>query len=453
MGGLERSRDVHVAARSLLEAGLPEAAADMLREHLASFPRDLNAQGLLAFAANYDPRATNHDLLLEHARFGMLLRERAGPARTRDGVRPARHRTGPIRVGFVSGDLRRHSVACFMEPLLAGLSRAHVETIAYALHRVDDEVSGRLRVLAGGWRALPDADADTLGEAVRRDAPDVVVDLSGLTRGHRLAAFARRLAPVQGAYLGYPASTGVDTIDARLVDAATDPPGAPPEGSESIVRLHRCFVAYGPIVPLPPIATPARRGPVLGCFGHLAKINDRVLAAWGRVLARVPGSSLLVKSISLDDPLVRAKTLDRCRVAGIDPARVELRPRTTREEDHLAAYDAVDVALDTFPYNGVTTTCEALAMGVPVVTFPGDRHAARTGASILRAAGVGEWCAKDEGGYVELASRLAEAGARGESERRSLRERVLASALCDAAALGEAFASAMARLAGGTGAG
>lgn len=445
-------------ALALLKQGRVTDATDGLRAALARLAGDVNLEMLLAFTLNYDPRASAKEVAAAHLRYGMLLRASVGAAariRSRgdgsqraEGV-SARRESGlaspsVIRVGLVSADLYRHSVAYFLEPLLEAMPRDRFAIIALSSSRAGDDVSARLRGLCHEWHDLAGVDHEAFARLARERLLDIAIDLSGLSAGHRQAALARRIAPVQVSYLGYPHAPGTDTIDARLGDAITDPPAAPNVMGERISRLRTPFVCYR-APELPPIEASPHRQATFGCFGNMAKINDAVLAAWSRVLAEVPGSRLLLKNPSLADPLLRAAIPARLAAAGIDPGRVELRPATPNEREHLAAYNEIDVSLDTFPYNGVTTTCEALAMGVPVVTFAGSSHAGRTGMSLLSAVEPG-WCGVDAAAYIQKGVDLA--CVRPASEREGLRERFLASAICDARGLAESLGDALAGLAG-----
>jgi predicted O-linked N-acetylglucosamine transferase (SPINDLY family) len=230
---------------------------------------------------------------------------------------------------------------------------------------------------------------------------------------NRLPLFARRLAPVQLTYLGYPDTTGVPAMDYRFTDAIADPEGeADRFATERLVRFSSCAWAYEPPRDAPAVRGDARApgAPVVfGCFNNLAKIADRQLAAWGRVLAAVPGSRLLLKGAGLSATDTRAAYAQRMTRAGLPADRVELAERTPDTVSHLSLYHRVDVALDTFPYHGTTTTCEALWMGVPVVTLAGDQHMSRVGASLLTAIGRPEWIARDEADYVRIAVQLAQA--------------------------------------------
>jgi len=429
-------------AIALFRQGRAEESVDALNRALAFHPFDSSLQVMLAHAMNYDPRASVGDLAAAHRRAGAVLRRRLGvPARLSRVSRTDR----PIRVGMVSADLYRHSVAYFLEPLLANLPRERIAAVVLNVSRTSDEVTARLRAHSSEWHDMGHLKLADFSMAARALALDVALDLSGLTGGHRQKAFAMRIAPVQAMYLGYPHASGVDTLDARIADAITDPPGTPNSMGETIVRLPGCFLCYRPPSDAPPIvdATRMHDGLVFGCFGNLAKINRSLVEAWARILAAVPGSKLLIKNHALFDERTRASLPERFLGWGVDPARLELRPPPFNEPEHLAVYNEVDVALDTFPYHGTTTTCEALLMGVPVVSYTGDRHASRVGASVLAAAGCAQWCAADVGGYVATATSLGLQGRRTAAERRSLRSQFVASSLCRAEEFGEAFAIAL----------
>ncbi len=429
-------------AIALFRQGRVDESVDALNRALAFHPFDSSLQIMLAHAMNYDHRASAGDVAAAHRRAGMTLRRKVGaPARLR-GAWPTNR---PIRVGIVSADMYRHSVAYFLEPLLARLPRERIAAVVLNSSRASDEVTARLRAHSSEWHEMGHLGHADFALAARALELDVALDLSGLTGGHRQRSFAMRIAPVQALYLGYPHATGADTLDARIADAITDPPGTPDTMDETIVRLPACFLCYRPPTDAPPIVDKSRAhdGVVFGSFGNLAKTNRPLVEAWARVLAAVPGSKLLIKNHALFDARTRAAVQGRFQQWGIDPARLELRSPPVNEPEHLAVYNEVDVALDTFPYNGTTTTCEALLMGVPVVSYAGNRHASRVGASLLTAAGCAQWCAADVDDYVTTATGLGLQGRRGAAERSALRSQFLASPLCSGEGFGEAFAAAL----------
>ena len=312
-----------------------------------------------------------------------------------------------LRVGYVSPDFRRHSVAYFLEPLLEHHDREAVEVFAYAnMPTVGDSVTQRLRGLADHWRNVFAWDDRIFVEQVRADQIDILLDLAGHTRGNRLTAFAHRPAPVQMSYLGYPATTGLGAMDFRLTDSWADPPGMTEAfHCEALLRLDGGFLCYKPDDEAPNVAQlPAHRGDgiVFGSFNNLAKVNKTVIGTWAAILNAVPRSRLILKAKALCDDATVTRITESFALHGIDPKRIECLSWIV-DSSPLAAYHRVDIALDTFPYNGTTTTCEALWMGVPTVTLAGDWHAARVGVSLMTKLGLNDWIAPDRNAYVMLA--------------------------------------------------
>ncbi|MEO8558919.1 MAG: tetratricopeptide repeat protein [Rhodospirillales bacterium] len=346
----------------------------------------------------------------------------------------------PLRVGYVSGDLRRHSVAAFLQPLLQHHDRDAVGIYLYSNNkRTKDGVTEQLRGLAQEWRDIEKLDDDAVLATIRADAIDVLVDLSGHTGGHRLPVFARRAAPVQMTYLGYIDTTGIQAMDYRISDALADPVGiTDPFHTEKLLRLAGGYLCYQPLpVPIEPAPPPSiERGFVtFGSANSIAKVTHEVLALWARIMQAVPGSRLLLKDSRLDMSVVRQQVAAYLGSQGIAADRLDLRVRTATDLAHLQTYNDIDIALDPFPYNGVTTTCEALWMGVPVIALAGSRSASRQGVDILTRVGAGELIAADRDEYVAIATALAQNPSRLAEWRSSLRRRLLESPLCDGARL------------------
>ena len=340
-----------------------------------------------------------------------------------------------LRVGYVSPDFCHHACAHFIEPLLREHDRGTVEILCYATARRRDEMTLRMETLADWWRSLADLDDAAAAALIERDRVDILVDLAGHTAGGRPLLFARRPAPVQVTWLGYPDTTGMQVVDRRLTDAIADPPGGT-DGwhAERLVRLPRGFLAYQPPAGDGPVADPpalANGFVTFGSFNSLAKVTAEVVRVWSALLARVPTSRLLLKSRSFEDIAVRNTVLRDFSRRGVRPGRIDLLAPVESVADHLRLYDRLDVALDPFPYNGTTTTCEALWMGVPVVTLTGRHHVARVGSSLLASCGLEELVQQDEIGYVEAAALLAGDLARLCGLRREMRARLEGSALLD----------------------
>ena len=459
-GWLERHPD-DAGARSLLAGVLLNTArgheaARLVRELRHAHPDSPGLASGAALLSNYDELATPEEVWAAHRAYGEVM-ERVGahswtggtpvPPAARTPVSLAAGTTARLRVGLVSPDLRQHSVAAFVEPLLKHHSRETMEIVVYQTNAIADEVTRRLRGHVGAWRVMDRVTDERLAAEIRNDGLDVLVELSGHTHAHSLGAMAQRGAPVQVTWLGYPNTTGLREIDVRLVDSHTDPPGpADARASEKLVRLDPCFVCFAPPGDSPPVSTPPstrNRFVTFGSFNSAQKLNPRVIALWARVLAAVPDARLLLKAVNFADDGLRREVGAWFGRAGVGPARLDLRGPVKDRAGHLAAYHDIDIALDTLPYAGTTTTCEALWMGVPVVTLAGDMHAGRVGVSLLHAVGLGALVARDEQAYVELGAALAADASRRAMLRAGLRTRMAGSVLCDGAGFAERFESTL----------
>lgn len=318
-----------------------------------------------------------------------------------------------------------HPVAYFIGAILLNHDRRGFEIFCYSTGHVKNSMTENLKKLTDHWREIRQLDDDAAAELIVRDRIDVLVDLSGHTRGNRLLVFARKPAPVQMTYLGYPDTTGLDTIEYRITDEHADPPGISDEHStETLLRMAGGFLAYQAAANAPavgPLPSEASGSITFGSFNNLAKLSDETIALWARVLHAVPQSRLVLKARVFSDAGTRALIHERLVGAGYPPARFELLGESPDMVAQLSAYAQIDIALDPTPYNGTTTTCEALWMGVPVVTLTGDRHSGRVGTSILHAAGLPGLIAADEDDYVRIAVGLAEKRAGLASLRARLR--------------------------------
>ncbi|MHA1113518.1 MAG: O-linked N-acetylglucosamine transferase family protein [Alphaproteobacteria bacterium] len=416
-----------------------EEAADAYRRAIAQRPDLIAAHNSLLFCLNYLPDIPVAEIARAHRDWAARHADPLAPAAaTNANDYDAGHDRDfgrRLRIGYVSPDLRTHSVSFFFEPLLAAHDPAAVETFCYAEVARPDATTARLQGMADHWRdTVGMSDAD-LAARIRADRIDILVDLAGHTEHNRLLAFARRPAPVQVTWLGYPNTTGMAAMGWRLTDAVADPPGAADRlHVEKLARLEDGFLCYAAPAEAPEVVAPPAEAAgfvTFASFNNLQKLSEPTIRAWGRLLEAVPDARLILKGSIPGGDVAHDRLRDRLAEAGIATGRVEFLARADGLRAHLSLYGRVDIALDTFPYNGTTTTCEALWMGVPVVTLASDRHAGRVGASLLARLGLTDLVAEDADAYVALAAALAADEARRVSLRTDLRDRMAASPLCD----------------------
>ncbi|MFZ5761137.1 MAG: tetratricopeptide repeat protein [Thermodesulfobacteriota bacterium] len=410
-----------------------------ISEAVASYERAIScrpgfasAHSNLLMTLNYSPELTGAEMARRaHSWWERHGKNVQGAATFANEPDPDR----PLRIGYVSADLRRHSVSSFLLPLLAGHDRQKIVTYCYANVERPDDITERIRRAAVHWRSVFGQNDERFCELIRADRIDILVDLSGHTAGNRLPVFCRRPAPLQVSWLGYPSTTGIPVIDYRLTDDIADPDGDS-FYSEKLFRLPGCFLCYAPLEPAPAVqpAPFTRNGFVtFASFNNPAKINDAVAACWAAILDAVPGSLLLLKGKPFADEPTARHYRDLFGRFGVAAARIRMLPATRTISEHLQLYGEVDIALDPFPYNGTTTTCEALWMGVPVVVLAGHSHAGRVGASILHALGLErQLLATTPGDYVEKAVQLAGGDFVRIADRQQMRATMANSSLCDA---------------------
>jgi predicted O-linked N-acetylglucosamine transferase (SPINDLY family) len=334
----------------------------------------------------------------------------------------------------VSADFCYHSVAYFFQSILAAHDRDRFEVTCYSNSNQHDAMASRLQAAADRWVPCRGMTDEQLAERIRGDGIDILVDLSGHTRGNRLLAFARKPAPVQVTYLGYAGTTGLVSMDYRLCTQDTDPPGAEAWHSERLYRLPRSLWAYRPPVELSADAAPApraRTGAVtFGSMNMLAKVSPQTFSLWGKILLQLPEARLVMTSV----PAGEARELVRQRFAaqGIAADRLELHGKLAYAQ-YRELLRRIDIALDPYPYNGTTTTCDTLWWGIPVVSLTGETSVSRSGHALLKAVGLEELAAPDEAAYVGTAVGLARDADRLMALRAGLRARIEASPLRDEA--------------------
>ena len=449
-GSLGRNTEAEMSARAalaiepdntdaLLNLGNAIQARGRIREFVEITRRVLQINPTLAVAwsnlllsLNYSEETTPAQLLEAQREFAGQFDP--GLEAERSFTRPSERRKRKLRIGYVSPDFRRHVVAFFIEPVLQKHDRNLFDVYCYFTSTEADATTRRIRDLSDVWRELGHFSFDDAERVMLADELDVVIDLAGHTARNLLPVLARRVAPVQVTWLGYPSGTGVASMDWRITDRWADPaPDADPQYVERLYRLPEVFLAFRPDAEWPSarVVSPHQtKGYVtFGSFNNFVKISDVAIRLWAAILAGVPGARLAIKTLALRDEVLRQETLTRFEALGFDISRLDLLGPSDSHHDHLTTYSNIDIALDTFPYHGTTTTCEALWMGVPVVTLAGDRHAARVGVSLLTAIGCEELIGYSPDAYIAIAVALAHDPERIALLRRTLRQRLAGSSL------------------------
>lgn len=383
----------------------------------------------LGIALNHRHDASPDEVLSVHERLGRAIAANAGTAQP---LMPDMDPDRPLRIGYLCPDFPERGAAFFIKPLLTHHDRTQFDVVTYRTGQPSDPDLAGLAAAAPSTSAWSAPDP-ALAQKIRADSIDILVCMSGHGPMGRIPLMAQRPAPVMLAYLGCPSTTGLKSIGHRITDPLLEGPES--RSVEKPLMLDGCCFAYEPPADAPEV-TPSSGGPVtFGCFAAAQKISEPLLDAWAAILKQVPGSRLLLKHASYDAPSARAAMLKELTDRGIDAVRIDIEGHTANFRDHLGAYARVDVALDTFPCGGMAGTCEALWMGVPVVSCAGPTHASRVGLSILTAAGLPELATTSMDGYVKTAAGLANDAPRRASMRTSMRGRLRGSALCDGAAL------------------
>ena len=397
-------------------------------------PNHSVAYSNLLLGMSYDKLFSPESIHAEHVRYADQFEKPLLGQRSVHLNKPIPDRR--LRIGYISSDFRRHSVAYFIEPVLSAHNHKDFDIFCYADVVAPDEMTRRLHGQADCWRTIVKKSHEDVAALIRKDSIDILIDLSGHTAKNRMLVFARKPAPVQVTWIGYPATTGLSAMDYKIVDSYTDPPGITEQYySEELIRMPNCFLCYLPdfespdVGPLPALSSEHIR---FGSFNNFSKISTEVIDLWGRILLGLPEAQLVLKTRCLIDPTIRADVLEMFTRMGITSDRIDLLSWTPSTKEHLGIYNQIDIALDTFPYNGTTTTCESLWMGVPVISLTGNTHASRVGGSLLANTGLKELTATTSEEYICIASDLARDIGRLQYLRKSLRTRIANSPLTDA---------------------
>jgi len=393
-------------------------------------PGDFDLESAELFALSGSEQIAEDALFAKHAAFGTRI-EQAHPPRF-EPFRNVRDPERRLRIAYVSGDFCYHVVTLFTLPVVERHTRSAFEVYCYSTGGRVDDYTRQLSARADVWRDVSSLSASELADAINRDRIDILVDLGGHSGIPQLAVFAQQPAPVQATWLGYLNTTGMTRIHYRISDGHADPPGlTDPYHTETLIRLPHGQWCYRPFIQVDYTETPpfVRNGHItFGSFNQALKISRAARRRWAEILRRVPDSRLVI--LGVESGRAQGDLIADLAGATVDRARINVRPYVSLE-DYFRCFDAVDIALDTMPYSGGTTTCDALWMGVPVVTAPGPRSSSRSTASILSTAGLPEWIASDSEDYSRLAAESARDEARLVALRKSLRERMRQSPLMD----------------------
>ncbi|NOX75597.1 MAG: tetratricopeptide repeat protein [Gammaproteobacteria bacterium] len=442
----QNSTALSAMGNALRESGDIDRSLERLRRSVKTAAFDGKIWDCLLFTLNYNLSISRQQSLELSRQFGEALQTE----RARHGVQPCQHphrdpEKAQLRIGFVSADFRTHSCAYFLLPLFEHIDRDRFELFCYSGTEHPDEVTARFQELSDHWHDTLGRTDRALADTISADSIDILVDLSGHTNGNRLTMMGLKPAPVQATWLGYPNTSGLLNMDYRITDDTADPHGSEAFHTEKLQQLDNGFLCFQPLTPMPdvaPLPAPQAGHITFGCMNNFSKVTGEVLDLWAKLLCELPGSRLLLKAKQLADVDVHAGVLRHFQTQGIEAQRLTLLAQLPSRADHFAQYHHIDIALDPFPYNGTTTTCEALWMGVPVVSLCGDRHAGRVGASLLNHAGLPRLIAHDEADYLRIARELASDLPALSALRDNLRGQLQGSALCDAPGFARAMGAA-----------
>ena len=428
----------------LLAQGMAKEAIDQYQMALVLAPEKPFIQSNYLYALNYQTTSDMEKIFAAHKKFGEFHENVAAKstalqspitsnAATSTAISAATNEQRPLRIGYVSSDFRHHAVSHFIEPVFAAHDKNKFQLFAYYHHTVVDDMTKRIQSHVSHWRSLVGKSDSDIAAMIRADGIDILIDLAGHTATNRLPMFARKPAPLQVTWLGYPNTTGLSTMDYRITDAFADPPGMTDAfHTEKLHRMPETFSCYSAPADAPAVSPlqAKRKGRVtFGSFNNFAKITAEVITVWSNILKRIPTATLFLKYKDLDSVpmtqyihhqfMTRGVLVSQLRIQGDDASHVE----------HMARYNNIDIALDPFPYNGTTTTLDALWMGVPVITLAGASHVGRVGVSQMSNLGLQELIAKNQDDYVNIAVELAGNIEKLSALRAGMRERMLSSPL------------------------
>jgi predicted O-linked N-acetylglucosamine transferase (SPINDLY family) len=428
---------------ALKELGETEESINCFRRALEINPRFSTTHSSLLYNLNIAENPSLSDCLAEASQYGRMATSKV---RQRFSTWQCPDKPDRLRVGLVSGNLHTHAVGFFLDNLLATIDLSQIELIAYPTHHQTDKLTERMKPYFSAWHPLFGLSDEAAAKCIHTDGVHVLIDLSGHTDRNRLPVFAWKPAPVQASWLGYFATTGIAEMDYVLADKTSVPESLRKQFTEDIWHLpdtKQCLTA--PAINLDVISLPALKNGYItfGSFQRLDKIGDNVLATWAKILAALPNARLKLATELLGNPLSRTRFTQRLQQHNLDLDRISMSGAVADRKEYLARYNEIDITLDTFPYGGTTTTCEALWMGVPTLTLTGETFLSRFAASVVMAAGMPDWIAESEVDYITKAikySRELETLAR---LRSNLREQVLSSPVFDTPRFARNFEAAL----------
>jgi protein O-GlcNAc transferase len=417
----------------LSKVGQNKEALEALQQAINKRPHDRWVFSLYLLIANYSDILDKHSLFKAHQKWYSKFFIHHNMAQD---IGTQKHQHKPLNIAYVSADFRHHSVAFFIEAILKGHNRTKFKVFVYSNNSKDDQLTQRLKKSVDAWHSIIALNDTETCNLIRNDKIDILVDLSGHFGGNRLPVFAQKPAPIQITYLGYPNTTGMDVMDYRITDSISDPVNITDDFySESLIRLNNGFLCYTPPDNSPdiPEEPPCVRNDVItfGSFNNLAKLSPTTIRLWATILRSIPDSQLVLKSKAFEDPQVNQYLYQQFEAHDIRQERIKLHAYAENFTQHMALYNEIDIALDTFPYNGTTTTFEALWMGVPVVSLAGETHLSRVGMSILTILELNNLIAENEADFIDAAQQLATNITLLSQYRNELRTRLQSSPLMD----------------------
>ncbi|WP_186429881.1 glycosyltransferase [Clostridium sp. BSD9I1] len=420
-------------AHLLSKTGENEKAIYYFEKAIQRADRKVEMFSNLLLTLNYDLFLSNEKMFLKHLEFAKLIGEKEEKFKS---VKKSLDINKKLKIGYVSSDFRQHSVMYFISSSIVAHNKNNFEVFCYSDVLKEDRITESLKIFSDNWRNISSLADEEVEEGIKKDDIDVLVDLNGHSGKNRMSVFAKRAAPIQITWIGYPNTTGLKNMDYRITDSLADPEGVTDKYySEKLIRMPESFLCYAS-GDYPDVAEqiPYYRNKKItfGCFNNMAKITEKTIKIWCDILKNVKNSVLVLKNTAFLDEDIINSSKEKFLKHGIKEEQLIFLKRDNNVKEHLSRYNDIDIALDTYPYNGTTTTCEAMYMGVPVISLAGERHASRVGVSLLTNVGLADFIAYSEEEYIEKAVCLAYDIKRLEKIKLKLRHNIKKSPLMQA---------------------